>query len=211
MKLKQNIKLKTPFLFIRSLSALGVLAFLCAGLLPDQAAAADGRGVQFPFTIYDEQGSRGNHYCPSGWMGNTRGVKSDEGCTNNPHAGKTCLRVEYAEAADWAGIVWQDPANDWGDQAGGWNLTGAKTLKVWARGEKGGEIVSFKFGVLGADKKFSDSAAGENSDIPLTREWQEYVIDVTGKDMSCIKTGFVWTVAGQGAPMVFYLDAVRFE
>jgi hypothetical protein len=29
--------------------------------------------------------------------------------------------------------------------------------------------------------------------------------------MSCIKTGFVWTVAGQGAPVVFYLDAVRFE
>ncbi len=203
--------MKTKLQLIRSLAAVCMLASLNAGIQRSLAGDAAGKSAPLPFTIYDEQGSKGNHYIPSGWMGNTKGIKFEEGCTNNPHAGKTCLRVEYAEAADWAGIVWQDPANDWGDQAGGWNLTGSKFLKVWARGEKGGEIVSFKFGVLGADKKFSDSAAGENSDIPLTREWQEYVIDVTGKDMSCIKTGFVWTVAGQGAPVVFYLDAVRFE
>jgi hypothetical protein len=59
-------------------------------------------------------------------MGNAKGIKMDDGCTNNPHGGKTCLRVKYSESGDWAGVVWQDPANDWGDQNGGYNLTGAK-------------------------------------------------------------------------------------
>jgi hypothetical protein len=54
-------------------------------------------------------------------------------------------------AADqWGGVVWQHPANDWGDANGGFNLTGAKKLTFWARGEKGGEKVSFEFGLLGA-------------------------------------------------------------
>jgi hypothetical protein len=175
------------------------------------ADAPVAKGEKLPFNIYDERGNANNHYIPSGWMGNTKGTRMDQACTNNPHSGKTCLRIDYLENADWAGIVWQDPANDWGDQNGGWNLTGAKSLKVWARGEKGGEVVSFKFGVLGADKKFSDSASGENVDVKLTTEWQEYTIDLAGKDLTRIKTGFVWTVAGQGAPVVFYLDDIRFE
>ena len=111
----------------------------------------------------------------------------------------------------WAGIVWQDPANDWGDQPGGFNLTGAKKLKFWARGDKGGESVSFKFGVLGTDKKYSDSATGAINDLKLTKEWTEYSIDLAGKDLARIKTGFVWTVDGQGSPVVFFLDDIRLE
>jgi hypothetical protein len=37
------------------------------------------------------------------------------------------------------------------------------------------------------------------------------MIDLEGKDLTRIKTGFVWTLAGQGAPVVFYLDDIRFE
>ena len=169
------------------------------------------KGIKLPFIIYDEKGSTNNHYIASGWMGNTKGLKVDEGVDVNPHGGKTCLRFEYSEASKWAGIVWQDPANDWGDQPGGFNLTGAKKLKFWARGDKGGETVSFKFGVLGSDKKYSDSATGAINDIKLTKEWTEYAIDLAGKDLTRIKTGFVWTVDGQGSPVVFFLDDIRFE
>jgi len=144
-------------------------------------------------------------------MGNTKAIKMDEACTNNPHAGKTCLRFDYTEAGDWSGIVWQDPADDWGDQAGGYNLTGARKLTFWARGEKGGETVNFKFGVLGTDKKYSDSDSGQSGDLKLTQVWTKYTIDLNGKDLSHIKTGFVWTLAGQGQPVTFYLDDIRFE
>ena len=180
-----------------------------APLRAEDASAA--KAVKLPFVVFEEKGSTNNHYIASGWMGNTKGIKMDDGCATDPHAGKTCLRVEYSEAGEWAGVVWQDPANDWGDQPGGWNLTGAKKLKFWARGEKGGESVTFKFGVLGADKKVSDTATGESGVVKLTKEWQAYTIELEGKDLTRIKTGFVWTLPGQGAPVVFFLDDIRFE
>ena len=197
---------------IRSLAIACLFAGLGAGV---QTLLAEGapttNSVKLPFTVFDEKGSTNNHYIASGWMGNAKGTKMEDGCTNNPHAGKTCLRVEYSDPGEWAGIVWQDPANDWGDQPGGWNLTGAKKLKFWARGEKGGESVTFKFGILGADKKVPDSAMGELSEVKLTKEWKEYTIDLEGKDLTRIKTGFVWTLAGRGSPVVFSLDDIRFE
>lgn len=144
-------------------------------------------------------------------MGNAKATKMDDGCATNPHGGKTCLKFEYTATDNWSGIVWQDPVNDWGDQPGGSNLTGAKKLKFWARGEKGDEVVSFKFGILGSDKKFSDSANGEMADVKLSKEWTEYSIDLAGKDLTRIKTGFCWSLAGQVSPVVFYLDDIRFE
>ncbi len=189
-----------------------VVVSVCTGfqsLRAEDAPAA--KAVKLPFMVYDERGSANNHYIPSGWMGNAKATKMDDGCSTNPHGGKTCLKLEYTATDNWSGIVWQDPANDWGDQTGGWNLTGAQKLKFWARGEKGDEVVSFKFGILGSDKKFSDSAKGEIADVKLTKDWTEYSIDLAGKDLTRIKTGFCWSVAGQSAPVVFYLDDIRFE
>jgi hypothetical protein len=34
---------------------------------------------------------------------------------------------------------------------------------------------------------------------------------LSGLDLSRIITGFAWVVAGQGAPVTFYLDDVRYE
>lgn len=189
-----------------------VLSALGAGIQTVSAEdAAASTAVKLPFSVYDDRGSVGNHYIPSGWMGNAKATKMDDGCTVNPHGGKTCLKFEYSATDNWAGIVWQDPINDWGDLAGGSNLTGAKKLKFWARGEKGEEVVSFKFGILGSDKKFSDSANGEMADVKLTKEWTEYSFDLAGKDLTRIKTGFCWSLAGQASPVVFYLDDIRFE
>jgi hypothetical protein len=212
MKHTDNRNIMQRHYWLGSLAAGCVLAGLGVGT--DTVRGADApadKAVQLPFVVFDEKGSTNNHYVASGWMGNTKGIKMDEGCATSPHAGKACLRFEYSEPAEWGGIVWQDPVNDWGEQAGGWNLTGAKKLKFWARGEKGGESVSFKFGVLGADKKFSDTSTGALNEVKLTKDWKEYTIELDGKDLARIKTGFVWTVAGQGAPVVFYLDDIRFE
>jgi hypothetical protein len=197
---------------IRNLVAAWVVANLGVGVQRLRAEdAPPDKKVKLPFFVFDEKGSANNHYVPSGWIGNAKGTKMDDGFATNPHKGKTCLRVEYNEPGEWAGVVWQDPANDWGEQPGGFNLTGAKKLKFWARGDKGGETVSFKFGVLGSDKKYADSATGEISAVKLTREWQEHTIDLDAKDLTRIKTGFVWSLPGQGSPVVFFLDDIRFE
>jgi len=79
-----------------------------------------------------------------------------------------------------------------------------------ARGEVGGEIVEFKMGIL-RNKEFSDSASATTGKVKLTAGWQRYDIPLQGKDLKCIKTGFVWTVGGRDEPVTFYLDDIRYE
>lgn len=167
--------------------------------------------VLLPFTVYTEKGNTNNHYIPSGWMGNLKAIRMDESWPAKSPGGNTCCRFEYSEPGDWAGIAWQDSANDWGDQPGGWNLTGAKKLTFWARGENGGERVTFKFGIIGSEKKYADSSEGELDNLKLTKKWKRYSIKVSGKDLSQIKTGFAWALNGQGQRIVFYLAEIKFE
>ena len=85
-------------------------------------------------------------------MGDTKAIKLDPAWAERPQSGKTCLRCEFAADHGWGGVVWQSPANDWGDRGGGYDLTGAKKLTFWARGEAGGEVVSFQFGIIPKEK-----------------------------------------------------------
>ena len=149
-------------------------------------------------------------YVPSGWMGNQHAIRLDARCTEHAHSGDTCMKLEYRSPGEWGGIIWQDPPNDWGDKPGGHDLSGAKALTFWARGETGGEKVKFVVGVIKPEKPYYDTAAAE-LEVALTREWAQYSIDLTGKDLSRIKTGFGWTLAGQGKPLTFYLDDVKYE
>ena len=167
--------------------------------------------AELPLVLYDEAGAESLPYVPSGFMGNTKALKLDEACETQPHGGKTCIRIDYTAKDGWGGIVWLHPDNDWGDKPGGWDLTGAKKLTFWARGDKGGESVNFEFGLLGKDKKFSDTGKGKLEKVQLTKEWKQYSIDVSKEDLSDIKTGFACTVAGTGEPIAFYLDDIRFE
>lgn len=169
------------------------------------------RKVTLPFVVYDEADRVNPPYAPSGWMGNTKGMKLDPECREQPHAGSSCMKVEYSATGEWAGIVWQHPANDWGDAPGGYDLTGAKRLVFWARGAEGGETVSAELGLYGSDKKFGDTGRGKLSSVSLTAGWKEYSIDLAGQNLSRIKSGFAFTVAGQGKPIRFFLDDVRFE
>ena len=173
----------------------------------DAKASAD--SVKPMLVIYADDMTN-SPYVPSGWMGETDAIAVDPKCTDRAHSGATCMKLEFRAPDNFGGVVWQDPADDWGDQPGGHDLTGAKRLSFWARGEKGGEKVEFKFGILGADKKFSDSASGETK-VELTHDWKQYTIDVDGKDLKRIKTGFCWVAAGQGAPITFYLDDIQYE
>jgi hypothetical protein len=179
-------------------------------LIKGKPAPPGPRRAALPLVLYDEAGTP-RPYAPSGWMGNTGAIRMDEASRDDPHTGQVCLRCEYTAADNWAGVVWQDPPNDWGDQPGGLDLSGAKRLSFWARGEKGGEKVTFGFGILGQDKPHPDSAGAKREDVTLTAEWRQYSIDLAQKDLTRIKTGFMWVVAGQGAPVTFHLDDVRYE
>jgi hypothetical protein len=120
------------------------------------------------------------------------------------------MKLQYRATDQWAGVVWQHPPNDWGEQPGGYNLSGATKLTFWARGESGGEKVRFVFGVINREKPYFDTASGA-LDVVLSQEWMQYSFDLTGKSLERIKTGFGWTVAGQGRPVTFYLDDIQYE
>ena len=45
----------------------------------------------------------------------------------------------------------------------------------------------------------------------LTTQWTRYEFNAQGSDLSRVVSGFYWTLAGQGKPVVFYLDDVRWE
>ena len=148
---------------------------------------------------------------PTGWMGNTNAMAMEPNFQIAPHDGKRCLKIDYKQGSDWGGVVWQYPASDWGDKPGALDLSGAKKLSFWAKGEHGGEAVTFKFGLLGPEKAFSDSARGQTGEVKLTDQWTQYEIDLKGMDLSRIKTGFCWVLAAHGQPVTFFLDEIRYE
>ena len=156
-------------------------------------------------------GVKSSPFASSGYMGNTAAIKMTLDCTDQPHSGSTCLRVDYQAADQWGGVLWQSPPNDWeGTKPGGLNLTGATELEFWARGAAGGEIVDFVLGVLDGKQPYRDSAKGELKGVRLTTQWQKLRIPLDGRDLSRIKTGFGWSLAGQGQPVTFYLDDIRY-
>ncbi len=172
-----------------------------------KAPAAKARAAKLPLDLTPEDGTP--PYTASGYMGNA-GAIALESSQESPHSGKSALKVQYKAAADWGGVVWQSPADDWGDKPGGFDLEGAKKLTFWARGAKGGEKVEFGFGLIGNEKKYYDTTKGKTTET-LTSDWKQYTIPIGDVDLSRIKTGFYWTAAGQGEPITFYLDDVKYE
>ena len=168
------------------------------------------------FVVYADKAARENHYIPSGWMGDTGDIKLNDASTNNPHSGSSCLQFTYsakkAQGQGWAGVYWQNPANNWGSKKGGFDLTGMAKLTFWARGEKGGEVIS-KFNVGGITGTYPDTASVENGPIELTDTWKQYAINLVGKDLTYISGGFGWVATTDLNPegATFYLDDIRFE
>ena len=166
--------------------------------------------TRFPVSVYEDS-FNGMPWVPSGWMGNTESLTVDgEHTDRSPYDGSAAIRMRYEGTFGWVGVAWQDPPNNWGDLDGGYDLTGAAELELWARGEYGGEKVSFGVGIIARDKAHPDSAIEQTDAIQLTPEWQRYTVPLKDADLSSIKTGFVVTLTGRRTPVTVYLDRIRF-
>jgi hypothetical protein len=169
----------------------------------------------FPFYIYADKGDKRNHFFPSGWMGDFGDIKVQDQWKDNPQSGPSSLQIKYTaekrNGAGWAGIYWQNPANNWGTKNGAYDLTGAKNLFFYARGEKGGETVEFKMGGLTGD--FPDSGTATCGQVTLTKNWQLIKIDLVDTDMSFISGGFVAVFSADNNPDGFtiYLDNIYYS
>ncbi|MDA7675154.1 hypothetical protein N8583_02135 [Akkermansiaceae bacterium] len=107
-------------------------------------------------------------------------------------------------------VVWQHPSGDWGDAPGGFDLTGATKLSFWARGNAGGEKVTIGIGNIGNDKVYHDTFA-DKKELTLGTEWQEFEIDLTGKNLTRIKSALYFTTSSTGQPQTFFLDGVTIQ
>lgn len=194
------------------------LGFVIFAAMLFAAMALKAQDVDYfePFNVYTNKNARGNHYAPSGWMGDYSDISLNDACKESPHSGTTCIKIIYrpnvSQGARWSGIYWQSPPNNWGEKKGGYDLTGAEKLTFWSRGEKGGErIEEFKMG--GISGTYSDSDSASIGPVVLTRDWQKFEIDLEGRDLSYISGGFCWSTNIDVNPdgCTFYLDDIRYE
>ncbi len=167
------------------------------------------RRTPLPLPVY-EDGFEGMPWAPSGWMGQTGELTLDGSSTEQVRSGQHSIRLRYTGVFGWVAIAWQHPPNNWGDQPGGFDLTGATALEVWARGQYGGEKVAFGVGLVDETTPYPDSAIVRVDDIVLRSEWQRYVVPLKREDLSSIKSGFVVTLTGRRTPVTVYLDGIRF-
>lgn len=196
-----------------------VLAVLVAVvLLLPSFGLAEEQGLATPkeFVVYKDKGVRENHYIPSGWMGDYGDIKLNDQSLDNPHSGTTCIQFTYtakkSQGQGWGGVYWQNPANNWGNKKGGFDLTGMTKLTFQARGAKGGEKIQ-KFVVGGIEGIYPDSSKTEIGPVELTDAWRQYTINLVGKDLSYINGAFGWTTTADLNPegATFYLDEIKFE
>jgi len=165
--------------------------------------------TRFPVSVYEDH-FEGMPWAPSGWMGSIGSLTLDGQFAESPHDGQASIKMRYEGKFGWVGVAWQHPANNWGDQEGGFDLTGATQLELWARGEYGGEKIKIGVGLLEKDRAHPDSGIVSVDDIVLTNEWQHYTIPLEKTDLSSLKTGFVISLTGRSTPVTVYLDSIRF-
>ncbi|MBP7216123.1 MAG: hypothetical protein KBA46_02435 [Candidatus Omnitrophica bacterium] len=196
---------------------VALLALPLGGFAQEEAAPQ--AGTAKTFGVYSDYRAVGNHYIPSGFMGDYGDIAMNDQSADKPHSGTSCIKFEYkakrTQNQGWAGVYWQNPANNWGTKKGGFDLTGMTKLTFWARGAKGGEIIEkIKVGgiAMGQDKPYPDSSESEFGPIELTDAWQQYTVNIAGKDLSYISGGLAWITKADLNPdgCTFYMDDIEF-
>lgn len=176
--------------------------------------------ARLPFVIYGDSAGQEVPFVPSGYMGDGSSIKVGTSYESAPLAsgeqGETSLRINYSAKGrnGWAGIYWLTPANNWGKIKGaGYDLTRSKQLTFWIRGDKGGEIIhEIKVGGITAGP-YPDSGAATLGPLKLTKDWQQFVIDLSHVDTRHIIGGFAFVTRRIDSQkgITFYLDEIVYE
>jgi hypothetical protein len=185
------------------------------------------------FTVYDDVSSPGNHFPVYTKIADQFGAVEMSGSwTVGPHSGATAIRCELKPASAFGGFYFQNgtltgtggPQPNFGAiPHAGIDLTGATALTFWARGAVGNERVDFFTGGIGYDPAtqaptapYPDSAPrapAPGSLVTLSKDWQKFTIDLTGRPMNYVLAGFAWVADTTNNPggAVFFLDDIQFE
>ncbi|MEQ9453429.1 MAG: tetratricopeptide repeat protein [Phycisphaeraceae bacterium] len=180
---------------------------------PDLVAKAQQHALQppqLPVWVYDEPLTQ-QIYAPSGHMGETQTTNitiyaRDE---SQPDRG-SFVRISLKPETSWAGIVWQDPPQNWGTRPGGFDLTAATRIVFDARSPQGHGLFTIGMGTRANDQHRADTGFIEEQ-FTATREWQTFYLDVSAIDRSRIFSGVVFVVSGTAEQVTIDLDRIRYE
>lgn len=170
--------------------------------------------VQAPFEL-------STYFSASGWMGDgeksAARIQFDSDFAGKRRPGDSdgrCVKITYQPGdVGWAGVLWQYPDKNWGDQPGK-KIIGASRITFWAAGEKGAEVVQFKAGgTADATRPYSDSFEAATAFTALTSGWRRYTIDLGDMNLSNVISGFGWIAKQSANPegLTFYLDDIKYE
>ena len=184
------------------------------------------------FDVYSDADAAGNHFVARGRLSSQGGEEAvlvmDEGSTENPHSGITCIRAAFqARGANWGGWYFMNGVLEGSDAAprenrgdfprAGVDLRGAGRLTFWARGDRGGERVDFfAFGIgrSSPPMRHPDSSPTIQESVTLSTRWQLYSLDLGGKDLGYVLGGFGWVAdapSNNNRSIVFFIDDIRYD
>jgi hypothetical protein len=165
------------------------------------------------FDLYTNQDEGGNHFYPSGWMGDISSLTYENNWLSDCHE-ESCIKIAFsAKGTNWAGLYWQEPERNWGTVPnGGYDISGATELAFWVKGKDGSEKVEFFVG--GCKGTYGDSTKKISTGIrTLTNNWQQITIDLSSQKLSHIICGFGFVIESSNNPngVTFYLDDIKYN
>jgi hypothetical protein len=196
------------------------------GSTPDSGGGGDDSSsttmtTSLPFYVSDQ-------FIPSGFMNDPTGITLSSGAnggatcpTRAPSMGGDCYVIQWASTGPaWAGVYWQYPSNNWGTEPGLTVASGATSVTFYARGDVGGETVTFKAGGINSPISTTTGAYGDTFTVSsptevLTTDWQQYSLSLQGTSYEGgVLGGFCWvaneTDAGNGN-IKFYVDDLQWQ
>lgn len=164
--------------------------------------------VSLPFYIYKD--GQNDPYAASAYMGNYQAMTVETQHDKDVYSGHAALKISYDQDSDWYGLGLVDPANDWGEILGGYDISGAKKFTFWAKASEKNVHATIGFGLIGSDQDFPDTAK-KSIDVKLTTKWKKYPISTKKLDLSCIRSGLTIFSSSYGSGHDIFIDEVVFE
>jgi hypothetical protein len=188
------------------------------------SAAGTGGPIALPAIVSD-------HFVMTGGMGDAAiagavtASTDATACAGEPAAANVgaCYSITYqpqplkpGAPSTWAGFFWQYPANNWGAMQPRLIAAGAKSITFYAKGNAGGEKLTFKAGGIvntpSVATPFSDSFTIMNT-ITLTKNWTKYTLPMTGVTYgSGVLGAFAWVAEVPNTNLMrFFIHGIVWE
>ncbi len=213
-------------------STLPLVSVLGLGLLACSPEAGKPKGPPEGTFVVSE------YFAPSGAMGDGETpenlvIAENDNCKARPEGARgSCYKFDYTAGPTlWAGVYWQHPANNWG-QDPGLPVHGEKLTKVTfqAAVAEGMESIKFVLGGIGVPRLPEEAEVYPNNDqmmsmqlLNVTTEYQKFEIAVpldptTEQPITTLLGAFAWyanyapgTDYTTATPKTIYIDDLAYE